>query len=146
MKEKNTEIAARIAAIISREKITTNAFAMQLGYSRAQTIYDILNGKSAPSCDFFSKFINSEYSARYRLEWIIEGKEPMRPTSAANTIETRSNREFCNGQIEQLEKENERLRVRNEELISEVAVLKHEALQLRAQIKGLADSASSHTA
>lgn len=50
------------------------------------------------------------------------------------------------GRIEQLECENERLRVRNEELISEAATLRQECGLLRAQAKASAASANSRTA
>lgn len=74
MGEKNTEISARIAEIIERVGENPNSFAKRLGYSRAQTIYDILNGKSAPSYDFFNRFANTEFSAIINFQWLLTGK------------------------------------------------------------------------
>ena len=115
-KEKNTEIAARVANIIEFEELTTNAFAMRLGYARAQTIYDIINGKSAPSCDFFSKFINAGFSERYRLEWVINGIEPMRP--GVSTPPTANNTE-----LEQLRQEVQRLKDEKIKLLEKIISL-----------------------
>lgn len=77
---KNTEISARIAEIIERAGESPNSFAKRLGYSRAQTIYDILSGKSAPSYDFFNRFANTEYSANISLQWLLTGKGNMLKT------------------------------------------------------------------
>ncbi|MCL1942792.1 MAG: LexA family transcriptional regulator [Candidatus Azobacteroides sp.] len=85
-KQKNTDISARISQIVENEGISPNAFAQKLGYERAQTIYDILNGKSAPSFDFFNRFENSEFSERYHLTWIVSGKGEM--SSANNPKKT----------------------------------------------------------
>lgn len=74
---KNIEISARIAEIIERAGESPNSFAKRLGYSRAQTIYDILSGKSAPSYDFFNRFANTEYSANISLQWLLTGKGEM---------------------------------------------------------------------
>lgn len=73
MKEKNTEISARIDRLISILHTNPNKFANALGYSRAQTIYDILSGKSAPSYDFFNRFCNSGYSVFINIQWLITG-------------------------------------------------------------------------
>lgn len=51
-----------------------NKFANALGYGRTQTIYDILNGKSAPSFDFFNRFLKSGYSIFINLRWLITGE------------------------------------------------------------------------
>lgn len=51
-----------------------NSFAKALGYNRAQTIYDIVNGKSAPSYDFFKRFQISEYSDIISLDWLLTGR------------------------------------------------------------------------
>ena len=61
-RNKNTDISARIAEILDYINESKNSFALKLGYERAQTVYDIINGKSAPSYDFFKKFQLSEYS------------------------------------------------------------------------------------
>ncbi len=71
--QKNTEISDRIKQIIDNEGLKPNQFALKLGYKRSQTVYDILNCKSAPSYDFFFRFQNSEYSAKYELKWLIAG-------------------------------------------------------------------------
>lgn len=72
--EKITEISERLAEIINSAGTTPNNFAKLLGYTRSQTIYDILNGKSSPSCDFFKRYIHSEFSEIYSLEWLITGE------------------------------------------------------------------------
>lgn len=73
MKEKNTEISARIDELICLLHTNPNKFAAALGYSRSQTIYDIINGKSAPSYDFFNRFCNSGYSVFINLNWLLTG-------------------------------------------------------------------------
>lgn len=77
MEKKITEISARISDIIECCATTPNNFAKILGYTRAQTIYDILNGKSAPSYDFFRRFSESEYSAIISLKWLLSGDAEM---------------------------------------------------------------------
>lgn len=73
MKE-NTEISERIGLIIDYLDVSKNDFAKSLGYNRSQAIYDIVNGKAKPSYDFFSKFMDSEYSETFNLDWIVTGK------------------------------------------------------------------------
>ena len=75
--EKITEISARIAEILANEGLSPNNFASKLGYQRSQTIYDIVNGKSAPSYDFFNKFAVSEFSETYNLDWLLTGRGEM---------------------------------------------------------------------
>lgn len=72
--EKNAEISARLHEMLSDASVSPNFFAAKLGYSRAQTVYDILNGKCAPSYDFFKRFLLSEYSAIYNIDWLITGR------------------------------------------------------------------------
>ncbi len=74
MKEKNAEISARIDEIICLLHTNPNKFANALGYKRAQTIYDILDGKSAPSYDFFNRFAMSGYSVFIDLMWLLTGR------------------------------------------------------------------------
>lgn len=74
MKEKNAEISARIDEVICILHTNPNKFANALGYSRAQTIYDILEGKSAPSYDFFRRFTMSGYSVFINLRWLLSGE------------------------------------------------------------------------
>ncbi|HEA28393.1 MAG TPA: hypothetical protein ENH91_00095 [Leeuwenhoekiella sp.] len=73
MKE-NTEISERIKQLIDFLGVNKNQFAKDIGYDRTQTVYDIVNGKAKPSFDFFNRFINSEYSERVNVEWLIAGK------------------------------------------------------------------------
>lgn len=91
MGEKNTEISARIAELIERVGEKPSSFAKRLGYSRAQTIYDILNGKSAPSYDFFNRFANTEYSARIDLQWLLTGKGDMLKTKSSQSTKIGGN-------------------------------------------------------
>lgn len=77
MKENNAEISARIRKIIDDLNMSPNAFALKLNYKRAQTVYDILNGKSAPSYDFFNRFMLSEYSVTYSMDWLLTGRGSM---------------------------------------------------------------------
>lgn len=74
---KNAEISARIAEILQYTGDTRNSFAVKLGYERAQTVYDIINMKSAPSYDFFRRFSISEYSDIIDLKWLLSGKGSM---------------------------------------------------------------------
>lgn len=71
---KNTEISERISKLIEALGIKPNAFALTLGYNRSQTIYDIVNGKSAPSFDFFNKLAMSEYSEILNMDWVLTGR------------------------------------------------------------------------
>lgn len=71
---KNTEISERISKLIEALGIKPNAFAFALGYNRSQTIYDIVNGKSAPSFDFFNKLAMSEYSEILNMDWVLTGR------------------------------------------------------------------------
>ena len=80
---KNTEISARLAEMLENAGLTANSFAAKLEYPRSQTIYDILNGKSAPSCDFFRRFLLSEYSEIYDIDWLITGEGSMRKQKGA---------------------------------------------------------------
>lgn len=74
---KNADISARIATILEYVDESKNAFALKLGYERAQTVYDILNGKNAPSYDFFKKFQLSEYSELINTDWLLTGRGSM---------------------------------------------------------------------
>jgi len=76
---KNTEISERITLIIRSLSLTPNAFASALGYQRSQTIYDIINGKSAPSYDFFRRFMLSPYSRQVNIDWLLTGRGKMNP-------------------------------------------------------------------
>ena len=74
---KNAEISARIAEILQYTGDTRNGFAVKLGYERAQTVYDVMNMKSAPSYDFFRRFSTSEYSDTIDLKWLRSGEGSM---------------------------------------------------------------------
>lgn len=74
MREKNAEISARVGQMIDLLHTNPNKLANALGYGRAQTIYDILNGKAAPSYDFFKRFLASGYAAFINLRWLISGE------------------------------------------------------------------------
>ncbi|WP_195484091.1 hypothetical protein [Bacteroides cellulosilyticus] len=74
---KNAEISARIANILQYTGDTRNSFAIKLGYERAQTVYDVINMKSAPSYDFFRRFSISEYSDIIDLKWLLSGEGSM---------------------------------------------------------------------
>lgn len=74
---KNTDISDRVAEMLSYTGENKNAFATSLGYERAQTVYDIINGKSAPSYDFFKKFQFSEYSEIFNIDWLLTGRGSM---------------------------------------------------------------------
>lgn len=76
-RNKNAEISARIAEILKYTGDTRNSFAVKLGYERAQTVYDIINMKSAPSYDFFRRFSISEYSDMIDLKWLLSGNGSM---------------------------------------------------------------------
>lgn len=74
---KNSEISERIALVLSTLSLSPNSFAKKLGYDRSQTIYDIINGKSAPSYDFFKRFQTSEYSEVIQIDWLLTGRGKM---------------------------------------------------------------------
>lgn len=73
----NTEISERIVNLIDYLGISRNDFAKKLNYKRSQSVYDICNGKSAPSYDFFNRFFDSEYSVIFDHNWIFTGKGEM---------------------------------------------------------------------
>lgn len=74
---KVSEISERISKLIDSLGFNPNTFATVLGYNRSQTIYDILNGKSKPSFDFFSRLMNSEISEKCNVEWLFNGRGDM---------------------------------------------------------------------
>ncbi len=87
MTNKNAEISARVAEMIEILGETPNSFAKKLGYSRAQTLYDILSGKSAPSYDFFRKFAISEFSVIINLRWLLTGMGGAKEMSSYSKVE-----------------------------------------------------------
>ena len=78
----NTNISERLTQVFDLLNVTANDFAKKLGYNRSQAIYDMVNGKSKPSFDFFEKLLNSEYSAIINIEWIITGRGKMTKETA----------------------------------------------------------------
>ncbi|HAZ00675.1 MAG: hypothetical protein A2W90_14455 [Bacteroidetes bacterium GWF2_42_66] len=114
----NTDISERISIVIEYLNLTPNSFAKKLGYERSQTLYDIINQKSAPSFDFFYKFCNSEFSALINTEWLISGngnyKKEERQLVALpkdNTKELEMIRDLA-AENALLKKENEELKLR----------------------------------
>ncbi|QGN21581.1 hypothetical protein [Elizabethkingia anophelis] len=84
----NTEISERINQMIDYLGLNTNEFAKKLQYNRSQALYDILNGKSKPSFDFFERFDNSEYSELFNYEWLIGSKgEMLKNNNSVNLVE-----------------------------------------------------------
>lgn len=73
----NSTISERIAEILAFAGENKNSFAKKLGYDRAQTVYDVINGKSSPSFDFLRKFQMSEFSETINIEWLLTGKGNM---------------------------------------------------------------------
>lgn len=74
-----TDISARIADFIEKTGHNPNSFAKELGYNRAQTIYDLINGKCAPSFDFFRRLAMSDISVKLDFRWLITGNESIQP-------------------------------------------------------------------
>ena len=89
--KKNTEISERITQLIDFVGDTKNVFAKKLGYERSQAVYDMINGKSKPSFDFFEKLINSEYSEFVNIENFISG------TGEFIITKSKENATFLNG-------------------------------------------------
>jgi len=88
----DTEISERVSSIIVRLSPSPNSFAADLGYTKGQTIYDIINGKSAPSYDFFRRFMLSEYSGIVSINWLLTGRGKMIIDSEAdNNLEPEEN-------------------------------------------------------
>lgn len=71
--KKNTDFSERINEVIDFLNVSKNVFAKKLGYERSQSIYDIANGKSKPSFDFFKRLLNSEFSEIISIEYLITG-------------------------------------------------------------------------
>ncbi|MFV0248873.1 MAG: S24 family peptidase [Tenacibaculum sp.] len=77
MRKKNTDISERVSQVINYFNVTKNDFAKNLGYTRSQSVYDIVNGKSKPSFDFFNRLYNTDYSETINSEWLLTGKGKM---------------------------------------------------------------------
>lgn len=109
--KKNTKISERILQIIENENINKNNFATNLKYSRSQAIYDILNEKSKPSYDFFKRFADSEYSAKYNIEWLLTGEGEMLKNSKNNAEQSEVEQKY----YKLLEDQNQILKIKLEE-------------------------------
>lgn len=105
---KNTEISERISKLIEALGIKPNAFALALGYKRSQTIYDIVNGKSAPSFDFFNKLAMSEYSEVLNIDWVLTGRGEILLTKTPKKV-INSNDTFFDNQNDTFPKLQKRL-------------------------------------
>lgn len=122
MSKKNAEISARVAEMIGILGETPNSFAKRLGYSRAQTLYDILSGKSAPSYDFFRKFAVSEFSVIISLRWLLTGIGEAKEITCLDNTDNFNNAEqsepptFLIEKIAEQAEEIGRLKARIEEL------------------------------
>lgn len=122
MSKKNTEISARVAEMIEILGETPNSFSKRLGYSRAQTLYDILSGKSAPSYDFFHKFAISEFSVIVSLRWLLTGMGEAKEVTCPDNIDNINKAEqtepssFLIEKIAEQAEEIGRLKARIEEL------------------------------
>lgn len=79
--EINENVSGRVASIIKYLGITKSKFATALNYPRAQSIYNMLEGKSNPSYDFFYKLKESEYGKTFNTDWIITGEGEMLNTT-----------------------------------------------------------------
>ena len=87
----NSEISERVYLVIKRLSSNRNSFASDLGYVKTQTIYDITDGKSAPSYDFFRRFMLSEYSGIVSINWLLTGRGKMIiDTESENNMEPSS--------------------------------------------------------
>ena len=142
--KKNTEISARILQIIENQGITPNLFAKKLGYERSQTVYDVINGKSAPSYDFFRRFELSEYSEGINISWLLTGNGQMlRKTKctenemlpvAVNILPAASESKYTdntNTNQENREKIYDKLLDRIERMSGEITLLRKENEELK---------------
>lgn len=75
--KKNADFSERLKDIIDYLEVTPNTFGQKLGYSRSQTIYDLLNAKCKPSYDFVKKLMDSEISEIISTDWLITGRGEM---------------------------------------------------------------------
>lgn len=85
----DSEISERVHLVVDRLSTNRNTFAVDLGYPKPQTIYDITDGKSAPSYDFFRRFMFSEYSEIVNINWLLTGRGKMIiDTESENNLES----------------------------------------------------------
>lgn len=114
-----SSISERILSMIQHLNLSTNDFAMQLGYNRSQVLYDILKLKSKPSYSFFEKLHESIFQDIFSMEWLITGQGEM-----LKAVNTNSN--------EQLSKEIDVLQALNEALKSLIDMQKKEISRLES--------------
>lgn len=69
-----SDISERLTQCLDSLNINANSFAKSLRYPRSQTVYDIINGKVFPSFDFFKRLLDSEYSEKIDIRWLISGR------------------------------------------------------------------------
>jgi len=77
LNKENSEIYERIFLIIKRLSADTLSFANDLGYNNAQIVDDIINANSAPTYDFFKRFMLSDYSEIISINWLLTGRGKM---------------------------------------------------------------------
>lgn len=92
--EKSTEISERIDYVRQYLGFNKSSFADMLGYERAQSVYDIINGKSNPSFDFFVRWFNTEYSALFNAKWLLTGNGDMIPDKTVERDKSEKLREM----------------------------------------------------
>ena len=114
-----SSISERILSMIQHLNLSTNDFAMQLGYNRSQVLYDILKLKSKPSYSFFEKLHESIFQDIFSMEWLITGQGEM-----LKAVNTNSN--------EQLSKVIDVLQALNEALKSLIDMQKKEISRLES--------------
>ena len=137
--KKNTEISERIVQVIETLGLNPNAFAKGLGYTRSQTIYDIIKGKSKPSFEFLERYHDSEYSVHFDVGWLITGKKKTEYPASLQWLELEDEestdavrlrdllRRFVldtEAQISALKEELSHLRKTNENLTSRIEAIK----------------------
>ena len=135
--KKNAEISARIRNVIDFFKDTPNGFAIKLGYKRAQTVYDILSLKSAPSYDFFYRFTNAEFSDTISLDWLIAGKGPMLKSEVSKQPEVKSELHPAAPDTDLYYKMYKEEKAENRELIEEIGALKQQIRTLKIENRAL---------
>lgn len=115
--KKITEISARVSKMIEMLGQNPNSFAKKLGYARAQTIYDIVEGKSAPSYDFFNRFVISEFSVCFNLRWLLAGEgEPFLEENKEKTTPKPSGGAIADSFIPYLQEKDNKILEQAEEI------------------------------
>lgn len=76
--------------MIERQGVTPNSFAASIGYKRSQAVYDMLSGKARPSFEFFERLLNSDYSEKIDIVWLITGRAGAHPTIVDSVSEASS--------------------------------------------------------